>query len=176
MILPSLSAETRFLNPLPGLRKPANRTLLENPKRGLTLSCSTKELKFLTRNGESRCGVGERKGLYQVGAGKMLALCGFGYWVQGFRCFPWLALNFHMADNLSLDPSALQLVQNSGNLPMVAKPLYGILSDAFYINGARRLPYISIGGELFLLLLQSILFLYCCFNDASPKLLDSSRY
>ncbi|PKI70037.1 hypothetical protein CRG98_009500 [Punica granatum] len=50
-----------------------------------------------------------------------------------------------MAHNLSLHPSALQLVQNSGNLPMVAKPLYGILSDAFYINGAHRLPYISIG-------------------------------
>ncbi|XP_031377480.1 probable folate-biopterin transporter 8, chloroplastic [Punica granatum] len=75
----------------------------------------------------------------------MSVLCGFGYWVQGFRCFPWLALNFHMAHNLSLHPSALQLVQNSGNLPMVAKPLYGILSDAFYINGAHRLPYISIG-------------------------------
>ncbi|XP_062108980.1 probable folate-biopterin transporter 9, chloroplastic isoform X2 [Humulus lupulus] len=31
---------------------------------------------------------------------------------------------------------------------MVAKPLYGILSDAFYINGARRIPYISIGVVL----------------------------
>ncbi|PON35818.1 Folate-biopterin transporter [Parasponia andersonii] len=76
---------------------------------------------------------------------EMLVLCGLGYLVQGFRCFPWLALNFHMTHNLNLHPSILQLVQNSGNLPMAAKPLYGILSDAFYINGARRIPYISIG-------------------------------
>ncbi|KAF8388303.1 hypothetical protein HHK36_026969 [Tetracentron sinense] len=81
----------------------------------------------------------------QVGSQKMLVLCGFGYWVQGFRCFPWLALNFHMAHNLNLCPSTLQIVQNSANLPMVAKPLYGVLSDAFYIGAAHRIPYISIG-------------------------------
>ncbi|CAL8990166.1 unnamed protein product [Prunus brigantina] len=75
----------------------------------------------------------------------MLFLCGFGYWMQGFRCFPWLALNFHMAHSLNMHPSTLQLVQHSGNLPMVAKPFYGILSDALYISGAHRLPYISIG-------------------------------
>ncbi|XP_055960794.1 probable folate-biopterin transporter 8, chloroplastic [Mercurialis annua] len=81
----------------------------------------------------------------QVGGQQMVGLSGFGYWVQGFRCFPWLALNFHMANHLNLHPSVLQLVQHSGNLPMVAKPLYGILSDAFYIGGAHRLPYILIG-------------------------------
>lgn len=85
----------------------------------------------------------EKKGFRQ-----MMVLCGFGYWVQGLRCFPWLALNFHMANNLNLHPSLLQLVQNSGNLPMVAKPLYGILSDAIYIRGAHRIPYIVIGGKL----------------------------
>lgn len=90
----------------------------------------------------------ERGFLQVVGSRQMLLLCGFGYWVQGFRCFPWLALNFHMANNLSLHPSILQLVQNSGNLPMVAKPLYGILSDAIYIGGAHRIPYIVIGGKL----------------------------
>ncbi|KAF2314075.1 hypothetical protein GH714_021974 [Hevea brasiliensis] len=75
----------------------------------------------------------------------MALLCGFGYWMQGFRCFPWLALNFHMANNLNLHPSLLQLVQYSANLPMVAKPLYGILSDAISIGGAHRIPYILIG-------------------------------
>ncbi|KAL9226040.1 hypothetical protein vseg_001895 [Gypsophila vaccaria] len=79
---------------------------------------------------------------------KMAVLCGFGYWIQGFRCFPWLALNYHMANNLKFEPSTLQLVQNLGNLPMVAKPLYGILSDAVYIGGAHRLPYICIGALL----------------------------
>jgi hypothetical protein len=82
----------------------------------------------------------------QIGSKQMLILCGFGYWLQGFRCFPWLALNFHMASNLNLDPSILQLVQYSANLPMVAKPLYGILSDVIYIGGAHRIPYIVIGG------------------------------
>ncbi|KAE8721356.1 putative folate-biopterin transporter 8 [Hibiscus syriacus] len=75
----------------------------------------------------------------------MSTLCGLGYWVQGFRCFPWLALNFHMSHNLKFNPSTLQLVQTSANLPMVAKPLYGILADAFYIEGPHRIPYICIG-------------------------------
>ncbi|KAJ4956975.1 hypothetical protein NE237_013758 [Protea cynaroides] len=81
----------------------------------------------------------------QVGRQQMSVLCGFGYWVQGFRCFPWLALNFHMAYTLNLHPSVLQLVQSSANLPMVAKPLFGVISDAVYIGGAHRIPYISIG-------------------------------
>jgi hypothetical protein len=53
-----------------------------------------------------------------------------------------------MAHNLNLHPSQLQLLQISGNLPMVAKPLYGLLSDAFYIGGAHRVPYILMGGLL----------------------------
>ncbi|KAL2335880.1 hypothetical protein Fmac_010326 [Flemingia macrophylla] len=83
-----------------------------------------------------------------VGKREMVVLCGLGYWVQGFRCFPWLALNFHMASNLHLHPSTLQLVQNTANFPMVAKPLYGIISDAIYIHGAHRMPYLIIGGLL----------------------------
>ncbi|KAK4745555.1 hypothetical protein SAY87_011867 [Trapa incisa] len=154
MILPSVSPETRFLNPLSGIPKSIDRLALvrilgNNSKRGPWLRCSSKELTFLGENGRVRGGFEDRKGkgldLSQLGAGKMLGLCGYGYWVQGFRCFPWLALNFHMAHNLGLHPSALQFVQNSGNLPMVAKPLYGILSDAFSINGDHRLPYISMG-------------------------------
>lgn len=95
---------------------------------------------------------GERTQFSQVGSKQMSVLCGLGYWVQGFRCFPWLALNYHMAYNLNLNPSILQLVQNTGNLPMVAKPLYGILSDALYIGGSHRVPYISIGGWLIIFL------------------------
>uniref|UniRef100_A0A7N0V839 FBT8 n=1 Tax=Kalanchoe fedtschenkoi TaxID=63787 RepID=A0A7N0V839_KALFE len=81
----------------------------------------------------------------QVGFKQMLSFCGLGYWVSGFRCFPWLALNIHMAQNLNMHPSTLQLVQNSGNLPMVAKPLFGMLSDALYIGSAHRIPYVCIG-------------------------------
>ncbi|XXG90677.1 hypothetical protein AAC387_Pa12g2387 [Persea americana] len=50
-----------------------------------------------------------------------------------------------MAQGLNLHPSTLQLVQYSANLPMVAKPLYGILSDTFDIGGAQRIPYITFG-------------------------------
>ncbi|KAK6929693.1 Biopterin transporter family, partial [Dillenia turbinata] len=101
--------------------------------------------KFYSTKGEKIGRNVEKKRFSQVGSGQMLVLCGFAYGLQGFRCFPWLALNFHMAHNLNLHPSTLQLVQNSGNLPMVAKPLYGMLSDALYIGGAHRIPYISIG-------------------------------
>ncbi|XP_073046776.1 probable folate-biopterin transporter 9, chloroplastic [Primulina eburnea] len=87
----------------------------------------------------------KKSGFFEKGRQEMLVLCGFGYYMNGFRGFPWLALNFHMAYNLNMDPAVLQIVQNCGNLPMVAKPLYGILSDALYIGGARRIPYVSIG-------------------------------
>ncbi|XXG42710.1 hypothetical protein AAC387_Pa01g2919 [Persea americana] len=50
-----------------------------------------------------------------------------------------------MVQSLNLHPSILQLVQYSANLPMVAKPLYGIISDAVYFGDAHRLPYISFG-------------------------------
>lgn len=81
------------------------------------------------------------------GSGLMVVL-GLGYWVQGFRVFPWWALNFYFKDNLRLDPATMQFLQNTVNLPMVAKPIYGIFSDAVYIGGAHRLPYICIGGLL----------------------------
>ncbi|KMS98713.1 hypothetical protein BVRB_3g069610 [Beta vulgaris subsp. vulgaris] len=81
----------------------------------------------------------------RLGSKQMFVLCGLSYWVQGFRCFPWLALNFHMAHNLNFNPSTLQMVQNFGLLPMVAKPFYGILSDALNIGGAHRIPYVCIG-------------------------------
>ena len=80
---------------------------------------------------------------------KVWALCGLSYWVQGFRCFPWLAFNFHMAHGLRISPSTLQLVQSCANLPLVAKPLFGVISDAVYIGGAHRIPYISFGGLCF---------------------------
>ncbi|KAI6673391.1 hypothetical protein NL676_001297 [Syzygium grande] len=73
---------------------------------------------------------------------------GIGYWVQGLRCFPWMTVSFFLKDGLKVDPSALQILQNSANLPMVAKPLYGVVSDAFYIRGQHRLPYIALGAFL----------------------------
>lgn len=73
---------------------------------------------------------------------------GLGFWVQGLRCLPWMAVNFFLKDGLKVDPSTLQLLQNSANLPMVAKPIYGLLSDSVYISGQHRIPYIAIGAFL----------------------------
>ncbi|GAV91964.1 BT1 domain-containing protein [Cephalotus follicularis] len=72
-------------------------------------------------------------------------ILGLGYWVQGLRCFPWMAVSFFLKDGLNVDPATLQLLQNSANLPMVAKPLYGVVSDSVYLSGQHRLPYIAIG-------------------------------
>ncbi|XP_024543929.1 probable folate-biopterin transporter 7 [Selaginella moellendorffii] len=76
----------------------------------------------------------------------LLVLVGMGYWVQGFRCFPWLGMNYYFKDGLQLDPLTLQFLQNTVNLPYLAKPIYGIISDSVYIHGAHRVPYIIIAG------------------------------
>ncbi|KAF1890623.1 hypothetical protein Lal_00013218 [Lupinus albus] len=83
------------------------------------------------------------------GNGKQVKkVLGLGYWVQGFRCFPWLAVIFFLKDGLSVDPSTLQILQNSANLPMVGKPFYGLVSDSIYIYGQHRLPYVALGAFL----------------------------
>jgi hypothetical protein len=74
---------------------------------------------------------------------------GAGFWVQGFRLFPWLGVNFFLKDGMGVAASSLQILQASANLPMVAKPLLGLLSDAVPIRGGRRLPYVAIGGTSF---------------------------
>ncbi|XP_076906941.1 putative folate-biopterin transporter 7 [Bidens hawaiensis] len=75
-------------------------------------------------------------------------LLGLGFWVQGFRCFPWMAVIFFLKDGLRVDPSTLQILLNSANIPMVAKPFYGLLSDSFYFFGQHRIPYIAAGALL----------------------------
>lgn len=76
-------------------------------------------------------------------------LLGIGFFVQGMRCFPWMGVNFFLKDGLKVEPSTLQILQSSANLPMVAKPFYGILSDSLYIFGQHRVPYIALGGMIF---------------------------
>ncbi|GMP70943.1 hypothetical protein CsSME_00029559 [Camellia sinensis var. sinensis] len=66
-------------------------------------------------------------------------LLGLGFWVQAMRCFPWMGFNFFLKDNLKVDSSTPQLLQNSANLPMVAKPIYGLLSDSIYIASQHRI-------------------------------------
>ncbi|ESQ27521.1 hypothetical protein EUTSA_v10018559mg [Eutrema salsugineum] len=94
--------------------------------------------------------------------GRIRWLLGFGFFVQGFRGFPWLGANFFLTDELRVNPSVLQLLQNSANLPMVAKPIYGIVSDAVYFFGQHRIPYIAFGA-----LLQAISWLAIAFLSRS---------
>jgi hypothetical protein len=142
--MPSLSNS----KPILCFRRQNSNIINEPPKPGTRfrnpITVSPSQL-YLNKSKKQRA-YEERRGVSPAGSRQMLLLCGLGYWVQGFRCFPWLALSFHMAHNLNLSPSSLQLVLNSGNLPMVAKPLYGVFSDALYVGGARRIPYVSIGG------------------------------
>lgn len=158
MINPLLSIQnspTKFLKPpLSSIhrqqqqqeRQSNNNTLFmgeARPRRATTFACLSIRRR---RNNNGVSEFEETARFEQVGGKGISVLCGLGYWVQGSRCFPWLALNFHMVHSLALQPSTLQLVQYSCSLPMVAKPLYGVLSDVLYIGSGRRVPYIAIGG------------------------------
>ncbi|KAG2240051.1 hypothetical protein Bca52824_091171 [Brassica carinata] len=88
------------------------------------------------------------------GSRRIRWLLGFGFFVQGFRGFPWLGANFFLTDELRVNPSVLQLLQNSANLPMVAKPI-----DAVYFFGQHRVPYIAFGALLQAVSWLSIAFL-----------------
>ncbi|KAK4270767.1 hypothetical protein QN277_019539 [Acacia crassicarpa] len=98
-------------------------------------------------------------------------LLGMGFWVQGFRCFPWLIVNFFLKDGLNVDPSTLQVLQSSANLPMVGKPIYGLISDAVYISGQHRVPYIALGAFL-----QAVSWLAIAISPPSMKILTFSLF
>lgn len=70
------------------------------------------------------------------------------YWTQGFRSFAWLAVSYHLKDDLKLSPSASQFVVSIAFFPWSVKPIYGILSDCVPIRGRRRLPYLIIASIL----------------------------
>ena len=40
----------------------------------------------------------------------------------------------------------MQFLMSTTMLPMLAKPVYGIISDSVYIKGAHRIPYLMIAG------------------------------
>jgi len=57
-------------------------------------------------------------------------------------------MTYWYKDNLKVDPGTMQFLMSTAALPMVAKPVYGIISDSVYIKGAHRVPYIIIAGGL----------------------------
>jgi hypothetical protein len=111
-------------------------------------------------------------------AARRRLVIGVGFWVQGFRLFPWLGVNFFLKDGMGVAASSLQILQASANLPMVAKPLIGLLSDAVPIRGHRRLPYVAIGGTPSRPL--SFTILYSCISCLGPEhtsaITNSRRY
>lgn len=70
------------------------------------------------------------------------------YWTQGFRSFAWMAVSYHLKDDLKLSPSAAQFLVSIAFFPWSVKPIYGILSDCVPIRGRRRLPYLIIASIL----------------------------
>lgn len=142
---------------LPLLQKFTSKKLLLASKQGFRLLLS-----LPSSSREQKQGMAVFEWLHNLGriyGPSLMVLVGLGYWIQGFRCFPWLAVNFYFKDVLIVDPGTLQIVQNTVNLPMVAKPVYGIVSDAVYIRGAHRVPYLVIGGSLQVLSWSTIAFL-----------------
>ncbi|CAM6093315.1 unnamed protein product [Calypogeia fissa] len=91
------------------------------------------------------------------GASFML-LVALGYATQGFRCFPWFAVGYMLKDGLQVDPGYMQFLLSSAALPMVLKPIYGIVSDTVYIRGAHRVPYLAIAGVLQLISWSAVTF------------------
>uniref|UniRef100_A0A0D6R6R0 Major facilitator superfamily (MFS) profile domain-containing protein n=1 Tax=Araucaria cunninghamii TaxID=56994 RepID=A0A0D6R6R0_ARACU len=70
------------------------------------------------------------------------------YWTQGFRSFAWMAVSYHLKDDLKLSPSASQFLVTIAFFPWSVKPIYGILSDCVPIRGRKRLPYLVIASLL----------------------------
>jgi folate/biopterin transporter len=83
-------------------------------------------------------------------------LMGLCFFTQAMRCFPWMAMAYWYKDNLKVDPGTMQFLLSTASLPMVAKPVYGIISDSVYIKGAHRVPYLIVAGGLQLFAWSSI--------------------
>jgi Na+/melibiose symporter-like transporter len=43
----------------------------------------------------------------------------------------------------------MQFLISTATLPMVAKPIYGIISDSIFIGGSHRVPYLVLAGNGF---------------------------
>ena len=86
------------------------------------------------------------RGLKQVFGLPFLFLVGTVYWVQGFKSFSSLAVNYLYKDELKLQPAESQALTTTMYIPWGIKPLYGILSDSLPIRKYHRRSYLSIMG------------------------------
>ncbi|RYR72658.1 hypothetical protein Ahy_A02g006886 [Arachis hypogaea] len=51
-------------------------------------------------------------------------------------------------DGLNVDPSKLQILLDSADLPIVGKPLYGLVSDLIHISDQHQVSHTTFGGFL----------------------------
>jgi hypothetical protein len=69
--------------------------------------------------------------------------------------------------SVQVAPGEMQFLMSTAALPMVAKPIYGIISDSVYIKGAHRVPYLVIAGEDFMYLFSFFFFFWKLVKDAA---------
>ncbi|KAJ0965752.1 hypothetical protein J5N97_026890 [Dioscorea zingiberensis] len=66
---------------------------------------------------------------------------------QGFAgSFFRVVTDFYWKDVQKLQPSAVQMFMGFYYIPLIMKPLWGLLTDVFPISGYRRRPYFRIAG------------------------------
>jgi len=77
-----------------------------------------------------------------------LICCCVVYFAQGFRSLSGLSIQFLLKDTMQLAPASIQGLLSTAALPWSLKPLYGLVSDSFPINGRHRKPYLVIAAFL----------------------------
>ncbi|KAM0943399.1 putative biopterin transporter family [Dioscorea sansibarensis] len=78
---------------------------------------------------------------------------------QGFASsFFRVVTDFYWKDVQKLQPSAVQMFMGFYYIPLIMKPLWGLLTDVFPISGYRRGPYFVIAGQSLISSSLSILF------------------
>ena len=70
------------------------------------------------------------------------------YFVQGSAGIVGIASSLILRERLGLDFFQIGIISAASVIPWSIKPLYGLLTDLFPINGYRRKPYLHIGPLL----------------------------
>ena len=78
---------------------------------------------------------------------------------DGISTVSQLAINYHFKNNCGLSPSSLTQILTLIQLPLIFKPLFGLISDIFPIKGYRRKYYILICG-----IINSLSWFAMCFD------------
>ena len=75
-----------------------------------------------------------------------LAGISLAYFCEGASAVSRLAIKFFVKDALRASPAALDLLHAVHIFPWAVKPIYGFISDSFYLFGYKRCSYIQLCG------------------------------